>query len=187
MPVNGVTCMNVVCRATLQCYKCVRLLLNLVKFSCGKSSNLGVGTGGCSNEEGLQPNSIQRKPATQGHGELRRCAADWLGLQEAAGCEETGRLPTEAPGGSREFLTASEELLQTNPGFLETPAVSMEAFPRQQILLWTFWSANWLVASFELSAWLFFFFVKCPKDNTANYSFLNVEFIMNIDKELISY
>lgn len=35
--------------------------------------------------------------------------------------------------------------------------------------------------------WITFFFHKWPEDNTANYSFLNVELIMNIDKALISY
>lgn len=161
MPLNGIKYLNVLGWTTLRCCKCVRLLLNIVKFSCGKWGNLGVGTGGSSNEEGLKLHSVQRKPATQGHGELQRCAADWLGLQEAAGWEEAGRLPKEAPGGYCEFMSPSEELLQTNCRFVETHAVNMEAFPCEKDSTVDILVSEY-ICGFNWTFWMTFFFFFSP-------------------------
>lgn len=137
-----------------------------------------------------------RGHAIQGHGELESTGtADWLGVQGAAGWEETGRRLRESPGGlcelwhrpfSSVYLPCRERagLKWSCHELLASGLISMQG----SVSLWSepFGQKLKLLPRFDLN-YMDNFFLKWPEDNTANYSFLNLEFIMNIDKALISY
>lgn len=161
-------------------------------------------TGASLNEEGWggtrSPPTSQTKErgrATQGHGEL----------QEHWHCRLIGCTGSSWLRGNRKV---TEGITRWLP-WIMTPSILL-LLPPMQSKCWSevvlshaacLWNDTWfpfkvisdcrehgLVS--ELLLWFDLkymdnFFHKWPEDNTANYIFLNVEFIMNIDKALISY